>query len=394
VALPDRHADPFALHTEGGMPSGAWWPSSADGQKAWMKGWWKFIFPGVFLFYLLNTVCGIEQYSSGVAAVAGYAVLVAFIACYLQAMPLTWGGVHGRFWWFYGGMLVLFAAEVPFAHQHASVMLTYVVVLTVSSLAFRALPLVALYFALAVGGPALVPGWEVGFDTDEAVALPIVALAMFGFFGVVQANRALSAAREEVARLAAENERTRIARDLHDLLGHSLTTITVKAALAHRLVGRDVDRAAREMAEVEALSRQALAEVRAAVADYREVTLAGELATGRELLTASQIDARFPDADAVAAAGPHRQLFGWVVREGLTNVVRHARATSCTVALGPDWIEIADDGAAGHGRGRGNGLKGLGERVAVAGGTVAAGPAQGGGWRLRVDMTRQSVGAP
>ena len=90
-----------------------------------------------------------------------------------------------------------------------------------------------------------------------------------------------------MARLAAENERSRIARDLHDLLGHSLTTITVKAGLANRLAGRDPDRAAKEIGEVEQLTRSALADVRAAVDGYRDVTLAGELASAQEVLRAA-----------------------------------------------------------------------------------------------------------
>ena len=171
----------------------------------------------------------------------------------------------------------------------------------------------------------------------------LVAFAMFGFFMIIRSNIELSAARSEVARLAAENERTRIARDLHDLLGHSLTTITVKAGLARRLSTRDPERAAEEIAAVEQLSRRTLVEVRAAVAGYREVTLAGELASAREVLRAAGIEARLPGAvDAVDADAV--EPFGWVVREAVTNVVRHSRAEHCTITVGPRWIEIADDG--------------------------------------------------
>ena len=136
----------------------------------------------------------------------------------------------------------------------------------------------------------------------NALSVLLVALAMFGFFKIVQSNIALAAARAEVARLAAENERSRIARDLHDLLGHSLTTITVKAGLARRLAERgDPDRALTEITEVEQLSRRTLGDVRAAVAGHREVTLAGELATSREVLRASGIVAELP------GVGRHRR---------------------------------------------------------------------------------------
>jgi two-component system sensor histidine kinase DesK len=384
----ERYVDQFTLtRTGGGMPSGAWWPEGGSPPSPWMRGWWKLIFPGVFLAYLLQTAQDIGTYSTAApAAVVGYAVLIAFSVLYLCAVPRTWGGVHGSFWWIYAGMVVLYVAEMPFAHEGASVMVVYLVVLSVSALGFRALPVVAVWIAVAVFGPALVPAWGIGVDTASAVTIPVVALAMFGFFGVVQANRQLSAARAEVARLAAENERSRIARDLHDLLGHSLTTITVKAALARRLAGRDPDRAAQEIAEVEELSRQALAEVRAAVADYREVTLAGELATGAELLRADGIAADLPGAVDVVAPDL-RPLFGWVVREGLTNVVRHAGASACTVTMGPTWVEIIDNGTGGRGTGDGSGLRGLRERVDAAGGTLSAGPApDGSGWRLRADV--------
>ena len=129
--------------------------------------------------------------------------------------------------------------------------------------------------------------------------------------------------------------------------------------------------------------------MRAAVANYRDVTLAGELATGRELLRAAGITADLPRA--VDAVDPtHQELFGWVVREGLTNVVRHAHASSCSVRLSPSSVEIVDDGVGasnGNGDGgSGNGLIGLRERVAAAGGVVDAGPLQPRGWRLRVSL--------
>jgi two-component system sensor histidine kinase DesK len=218
----------------------------------------------------------------------------------------------------------------------------------------------------------------------------LVAFAMYGFFKIVQSNIALAAARAEVARLAAENERSRIARDLHDLLGHSLTTITVKAGLARRLAERgDAERSLREITEVEQLSRRTLGDVRAAVAGHRDVTLAGELATAREVLRAAGIIAELPGS--VDAAEPAlSELFGWVVREGVTNVVRHSRANHCRIELGPDWIEIADDGRGGL-PGAGNGLSGLRERVGAAGGTLTATGGGFTGFRLRAAVPQPSA---
>jgi two-component system, NarL family, sensor histidine kinase DesK len=351
-------------------------------------GWRRYVFPGIWLVYLAETVAGVRTYSHGWVVAVGVAIVVAFAVAYLAALPTAWSGSRARFWVAYTTMLGLYVAATPLAHQHASAMLVYLAVLTMSQQLRFALPMIRVFAAAAAFGPALVPAWHTGVQGIWLVTIPLVALAMWGFFGIMRSNRALAAARAEVARLAAENERTRIARDMHDLLGQSLTAITVKAGLARRLaeVG-EADRAAAEIGEVERLSRRALADVRAAVAGHRDITLTGELATSREVLRASGILAELPGSvDIVDPA--LSELFGWVVREGITNVVRHSRATHCVVTLGPGWIEIADDGRGGAESGGGTGLTGLRERVAAAGGTVDAGPAYPG-WRLRVEVPIQ-----
>jgi two-component system sensor histidine kinase DesK len=344
------------------------------------------------LAYLAQTAVGISQYSSGAGVVAGYAILVAFACCYLLGIVALWGSVASRFWYFYGAMIGLCVGEAVFAHSDASVMCTFIVVLTVARLGSPA----SLYVVSAIGlatvfGPALVPSWHSGPDFEAGATIALTGLAMYGFFRVIRGNLALSTARSEVARLAAENERIRIARDLHDLLGHSLTTITVKAALAHRLGHRDPEAALREIAEVEELSRRALSEVRAAVSDYRDVTLAGELASAAEVLRAAGIVADLPLPATTGSMDPGEQkLFGWVLREGLTNVVRHSHASRCKVTIGDTFVDIIDDGVGGHSP-SGNGLRGLRERVEAAGGSVEAGPLPPAGWRLKVTLPTSGI---
>ena len=347
------------------------------------------IFPSVFLAYLGQTAAGVSRHSSGGAAVAGYVIIVVFCLAYLGSLQYS----RDQFldeawkpWWFLFALTAIAGVESIFAHEDAFVMLIYVVVLAISRMGARALPVVVVAVTASTFVPPLVPAWHAEADWGLGFSMLIVAFAMWAFFGVIRVNRQLGQARAEVAQLAAEGERNRIARDLHDLLGHSLTTITVKAGLAKRLAAQDPERAAVEIGEVEELARQSLADVRAAVSGYREVTIGGELASGRELLRAADIDARFPGAvDAVLPA--NQELFGWVVREGITNVVRHARATTCDVRLGPNWVEVRDDGPGGFGRDTGKGLTGLRERVAEVGGTVESGPsASGTGWLLRVDV--------
>jgi two-component system sensor histidine kinase DesK len=220
----------------------------------------------------------------------------------------------------------------------------------------------------------------------------LVSIAMFGLRSSFANTTALYQARQEVERLAAEQERLRIARDLHDLLGHALTTVTVKAELAARLATIDPERAAAEMLQVAELARQGLADVRSTVSGYREVSLISELASAREVLHAAGMTPVFPAAveDVPLEA---RELFGWAVREGITNAVRHSRAGRVEVRLTPTSVEIVDDGRdtdvnpGGASIGpSGSGLAGLAERAQASGGSVQAGRRPGGGYELRVDL--------
>jgi two-component system sensor histidine kinase DesK len=173
---------------------------------------------------------------------------------------------------------------------------------------------------------------------------------------------------------------------MHDILGHSLTVITVKAELAGRLLELDASRAAAEIADLEELARGALADVRSTVSGYREVQVGAELASARRALAAAGIDAELPGSTDMVPAR-HRGLFGWVLREGVTNVIRHSGASRCVVALGEDFLQIDDDGAGPPAALRpGGGLAGLQDRAGAAGATMSIGTSDGGGFRLRVQL--------
>jgi len=372
-------------------PGEAEWVAS---QRRWAGGWRQAALIALPLAYLIYVVISVTENSRGADRVAGYAILAAFAACWLAGpLLVTDQSSEWAFWAFFGILLALSLAELPFAHAAGFVAFAFLTILSVAHLGRRSIPLVVAFSAAALVVPAVIPSWHVSlgasFDDVTPVGIPVIGIVTFAVLQVVRGNQALAEARAELARLAAENERMRIARDLHDLLGHSLTTITVKAGLARRLGLADPARALGQIAEVEELSRQALADVRSAVSGYRDVTLAGELAHGRELLRASGIAADLPTATDVVDPA-HQELFGWAVREGLTNVVRHARASYCTVRLSRSAVEIVDDGtgepAPEGGVPPGNGLSGLRERVAAAGGRVDAGPLRAGGWQLRVAL--------
>jgi two-component system sensor histidine kinase DesK len=244
----------------------------------------------------------------------------------------------------------------------------YIAVACVMCLQTRWAWLVSVTVALTTYAATLwVPGWH--RDPGILFGTLVATLAIWGITQAINRNIEVLSVREENARLALEDERNRFARDLHDILGHSLTVITVKAELANRLIDVDPDRARTELADLERLSRDALTDVRRAVEGYRELTLPGELARARTALSAAEIDADLPNStDDVPS--DRRELFAWTVREGITNVIRHSGARRCSVVLREHEIEVRDDGRGADVEAPGNGLTGLRERAAVLGGTV------------------------
>jgi two-component system sensor histidine kinase DesK len=225
-------------------------------------------------------------------------------------------------------------------------------------------------------------------DYGDLITVGSITLAMFFMANLVRAVRRLERANEEIATLAVANERQRVARDLHDLLGHSLTTITVKAGLARRVLesAGDIPRAVEEIREVEGLTRSALSDVRATVSEYREVSLSAELAGARVALRAAEIDADLPHA--VDNVRPEFQpAFGYVLREAVTNVLRHSGAKQVKVRLGATWLEVEDDGTATEVV-PGNGLRGLTERLDAVGGTLRTSVRPGGGLLVRAEVPR------
>ncbi|MGW1230291.1 histidine kinase [Streptomyces sp. NPDC001515] len=257
---------------------------------------------------------------------------------------------------------------------------------------------------------AVLAGIALAGDHPRSIIPALLVPALIGGFamtGVQQLIRTtieLREARATVAQLAANEERLRLARDLHDLLGHSLSLITLKSELAGRMLPDHPEQAAAQVADIEQVSRQALVDVRSAVTGYRRPTLPGELAGARTALAAAGIAAEVPDEAPDDVPEKAEEALAWALREAVTNVVRHSGARRCTVALTPRQtlggrileLTVTDDGRGSSGTKPGNGLTGMSERLAAVDGTLrtAADARTGRGFRTVLTVPLESGPGP
>ena|SRR5579883_2528561 len=292
------------------------------------------------------------------------------------------------------GYTLVLGGELIWLFLYVGVLAGFVLPPPQSAAAIAAAAAIATLAGLAVGIPLAAIAQVVGLQVS-------LSFLMLTTQRLIVANARLAEAREDIARLAVSEERLRFARDLHDLLGHRLSAIALKAELARRLAIADPRRAEREIGDVEAMAREALREVRDAVAGYRQPRLSDELSGAREVLAAAGIRYRLDDPpDHLPPAV--ESVLAWVVREGITNVVRHSRARHCAVRFRVTGdslaVEVLDDGrgSAASGEERspgaaGSGLRGLAERIAAVGGVLEAGPLPARGFGLRATIP---LGAP
>lgn len=319
--------------------------------------------------------------------VVALALLAAFVAVYVHGFVVAdRPHVRSTGWWRpWRGVLaltVLAALTLGFLGAPAVGLPIYVTAYAVLLAPLRLAALVVTAAtSLTVGLAVFADGYE---GLWFLVPLLIGVTLALVLTRVLEERGHLAQEMAEEANLVAERER--VARDVHDVLGHSLTVVTTKAELAERLIDRDPARAKAELAEIQSLTREALAEIRATVAGLRVARLGDELAAARGALAAAGIAAVVPDDPSVV--DPRRRLvLAWVLREAVTNVVRHSDASRCVVELLGDRLVVTDDG---HGRGDapvGHGLRGIEERVRAAGGTLTVEDVPAGGTRLEVCWT-------
>ncbi|HZD74085.1 MAG TPA: histidine kinase, partial [Actinomycetota bacterium] len=352
----------------------------ADWRPEWVRrrpGLMRLAFSSVWLVYLAAPVSSYLDRHPSVAAVTVVSCgLALFVAAYLVALLANVSWRRGRLGVAALGTMIALslAAALGLGGEWAG-LLVYASVAAAVALPERhggraILAITALAVVLS-----LVRGQDAGQAASTAFPTLAAGAATLSFMRLVRANSALRQAREEIARLVVSEERLRFARDLHDLLGHSLSLITLKSELAGRLLPDQPERAAVEVADVERAARAALNEVREAVSGYRRTTLAAELAGARIALDAAGIRSTAAGLDPSGLSPEVEDVLGWTVREGTTNVLRHSRASHCTIRFRRDdhsvAVEIIDDG-------RGQDGAGDADRAAGPAGGRSGGPAGGG----------------
>ncbi|HEX4095011.1 MAG TPA: sensor histidine kinase [Trebonia sp.] len=363
---------------------------------------WRVSLTAVWLIYLIQPVSGLFGHHRSALYIAGGMTIIAAFCVVFVAMIADWNGAHQRSSTALAGLAALFAlalaACIIYGGSGATSLWIYV-----SAVA----GLVTHRQQIAIWAVALstvcycVTSWtsHVGMGDFLINLLPTVllGLAMIGLRSHFELTRELSEARETVARMAASQERLRLARDMHDLTGQSLSMITLKSELALRLLGRlpagpDRDRARDEIEQVGAVSRQTLHDIREAISGYRRPTLAVEIITARAALEAAGITPH-DDAELTLLSGTFdpdaEAALAWCLREAVTNVVRHSGARTCSIGLtrrgGTLSLEVRDDGRGHPGdepAGGGTGLRGMSERLCAVGGSLELRPAGQPGFRL------------
>jgi two-component system sensor histidine kinase DesK len=397
----------------------------------------RWFFTSVWLVYLVQPVAALFGHHHGALWIAGgVTITVAFAVIYVPSLlyverwpRLTRAGLIA--------IVVLAALACTVYGKDWTPLWIYVSAATGMILTARGRPRVALLGVVAVAALYCFFSWRSHLDLGDylAILLPVLltGLTMIGFRMQMVLMRELAQARGAVARLAANEERVRLARDMHDLTGQSLSTITLKSELAAKRLAKlspsaERDAALAELGDIGQVSRQTLHDIREAVSGYRRPTLAIEVITARHALEAAGISLDDDTALTLRSGtfDPEREAaLAWCLREAVTNVIRHSGATSCRIRLaerdGELSLEVTDDGrglaaehraaehrAGGHQDGghqdgdhaqpsRGSGLRNMSERLSAVSGRLSLSPAEPAagrrGFRLTATVSQAPVAA-
>jgi two-component system sensor histidine kinase DesK len=357
--------------------------SSADRRPRW----WRFAISLLWMAFPLGALFADDPSPAHLGLVlAGFA---AFVVCYGNALIGPWDRItwRQRVPWLVAGAIIATALVIG-DRPDWGILFIFLAVVSAARLPEPQSVLAVGLASVLATGTMLIAGSEGWTALSVGLTAGGIGFLFLLISRLARAYDELRAAQDELAQAAVNEERLRFARDLHDLLGHSLSVISLKAQLAGRLLPDHPAEAATHVSDLEHVSREALQEVRAAVAGYARPTLAGELAGARTALEAAGIE---PQLDAtVDLPEDVEELLAWTVREGTTNVLRHSDASMARIVVaggGPSAaVEIVDNGSGDGADDGGRGLAGLRERASRLGGSVEAGPLPDGGFRLRVEV--------
>lgn len=346
---------------------------------------------GIWLIFLADAAIALVASRPPMwRATLGWVGLAVFAATYLG---LFWWNANGLYLWFTTGKVRLGALVglvailalgglLTVASPAAGIVtLAYPVAFAIFELPLAAFVVVIVMETAAVGTLLLVDPPAAPWTIGAAISVGVVSVLGFLHRSSTRAQIIRAADQDLVSRL---EERERIASDVHDLLGQTLTVMAMKAELVERLVRCDPDAAAEEARALHGLSRESLRQVRELVAGMRQVSLDSQLTAARTALQAGNVTCQVID-ERTGAASSFDTVRGWVLREAVTNVVRHAQAHSCRIEVTDDTLAVTDDGRGRGDAAEGNGLAGMRRRVETAGGELWIGPGdRGRGTRILV----------
>lgn len=340
--------------------------------SVWRKYGW--IMAAVWLVFLVYPIISLVNSTADTGwIVTGWIALVSFVLIYvcgfLNGMSGSGGGLTTAprpiQWVAFAALIVCAPLTIPAAGGNALSFVPFII-----SFASYGLTRLAHWVTIAVG---------IGVTLAVVLFAPggaeyVSVFVIIGLLTVVNTvSRTLIIRSVEAQRLslqlATSEGREAVARDVHDLVGHSLTVVRVKAQLARRLIDTDPEKAKAELLDIEALTAEAISGVRESVAGIRSATLADALVASRDALAGAGVSLHVEGS--VAALSPAQSLTAsWILREATTNIMRHARATAAVVRIAPGSFRIGDDGLGVRGA-EGNGLHGMRERAAMAGATLS-----------------------
>ncbi len=378
--------DAEAIRAAAGSLPATWMAEPRDGQpkSPWDRfGWLMAVIWLVFLAYPVMALLGSTAPEGWI--IVGWTAMAAFVALYVLGFMrgMSSGGGLGRptapgQWLFFAGLIVCAVISIPAEGGSALSFLPFIM-----SFASYGLNRIAHWVTFA-GAVTVTVLWILLMPGGLSYVSVLAIIALLGVVNTVSTWLIIRSADADRLglELATSEGREAVARDVHDLIGHSLTVVKLKAQLARRLIDTDPERAKAELAAIESLTAEAIAGVRATVAGARAASLTEQLSASADALRSAGVTP-VVDGDPGVLSPAQGLTASWILREATTNILRHADASTVTVSVRPGMLAVQDDGR-GAGEQEGNGVRGMRERAAAAGARFELVRPVAGGTRVEV----------